>query len=268
MRGTLPSIRSYNRVIAQVAGGVNTSFAGVSPTAGTGPGSGVVTVSWTQNATSSARTGNAAIAGRTFSVNQAAGSGSGGGQLAVASGSVCSGQSVTIPVTLTGTSNPLAIQFDLTFDPARLSVTAVQTGALTTAFSISSSGATGRMRVAMASGSGATASAGEVARITFQGGTALSQGGSTVVGIENVTVNDAAGTGASGTLTSPSCHKGDVNGNGSVSAYDASLVLQAVVGAITLDSTQTCAADFNSSGSVTAYDASLILQCVVAGTCP
>jgi alpha-L-arabinofuranosidase len=61
--------------------------------------------------------------------------------------------------------------------------------------------------------------------------------------------------------------RGDVNGNGSVSAFDASLVLQAVVGALTLEGQQQCAADYNGNGSVSAFDASLILQCVVGGTC-
>jgi hypothetical protein len=61
--------------------------------------------------------------------------------------------------------------------------------------------------------------------------------------------------------------KGDINGNGSVSAFDASLTLQAVVGTITLDPQQRCAADYNSNGAVTAFDASLILQCVVGGAC-
>ena len=61
--------------------------------------------------------------------------------------------------------------------------------------------------------------------------------------------------------------RGDVNGNGSVTAFDASLVLQNVVGVTTLDAISQCAADYNSNGSVTAFDASLILQCVVGGAC-
>lgn len=61
--------------------------------------------------------------------------------------------------------------------------------------------------------------------------------------------------------------KGDVNGNGAVSALDAAVVLQSVVGAVNLDSHQQCAGDYNSSGAVSAFDASLILQCVVGGAC-
>ncbi len=61
--------------------------------------------------------------------------------------------------------------------------------------------------------------------------------------------------------------RGDVSGNGAVTAFDASLVLQDVVGATTLDAKSLCAADYNANGAVTAFDASLILQCVVGGAC-
>ena len=53
---------------------------------------------------------------------------------------------------------------------------------------------------------------------------------------------------------------GDVNGDGAVTAYDASLVLQYNVGLIDLAAEQLLAADTNGDGAVTAYDASLILQ--------
>jgi len=61
--------------------------------------------------------------------------------------------------------------------------------------------------------------------------------------------------------------KGDLNGNGAVTAFDASVVLQSVVGSANLDTQQQCAGDYNSSGSVSAFDAALILQCVVGGSC-
>lgn len=56
---------------------------------------------------------------------------------------------------------------------------------------------------------------------------------------------------------------GDVQGNGVVDAGDASLVLQAAVDLITLNSVQIAAADVDASGTVDAADASLILQHVV-----
>jgi hypothetical protein len=72
---------------------------------------------------------------------------------------------------------------------------------------------------------------------------------------------------SSGQATAPLRLKGDLNGNGVVTAFDAAMVLQAVVGATTLDQQQQCAGDYNNSGSVSAFDAALVLQCVVGGTC-
>jgi parallel beta-helix repeat protein len=56
---------------------------------------------------------------------------------------------------------------------------------------------------------------------------------------------------------------GDVSLNGAVQAFDASLVLQHVVGSITLNVTQQEVADVSAEAGITAYDASLILQYVV-----
>jgi parallel beta-helix repeat protein len=53
---------------------------------------------------------------------------------------------------------------------------------------------------------------------------------------------------------------GDVSLNGSVQAYDASLVLQSVVSLITLNTLQKTVADVSGDGNVTSFDASLILQ--------
>ena len=54
---------------------------------------------------------------------------------------------------------------------------------------------------------------------------------------------------------------GDVSGDGKISAYDASLVLQHTVGLV--DYTGSEAADVNRDGKITAYDASMILQYTV-----
>ena len=53
---------------------------------------------------------------------------------------------------------------------------------------------------------------------------------------------------------------GDVSLNGTITAYDASLVLQHTVSNITLTQTQQNVADITTNGAITAYDASLILQ--------
>ncbi|HEY5592573.1 MAG TPA: right-handed parallel beta-helix repeat-containing protein [Paludibacter sp.] len=55
---------------------------------------------------------------------------------------------------------------------------------------------------------------------------------------------------------------GDVSLNGSVQAYDASLVLQNVVGSLSLSSLQQQVADVSNNGTITSFDASLILQYV------
>lgn len=61
-------------------------------------------------------------------------------------------------------------------------------------------------------------------------------------------------------LTPPKLIYGDVSGNGAVTAYDASLVLQAVVGLKNLSPAEREAADVTNDDSVTALDAALILQ--------
>ena len=64
----------------------------------------------------------------------------------------------------------------------------------------------------------------------------------------------------------PAAMQGDVNGDGSVTAQDASLILQHVAGKNTLDEAPGTSADVNGDGSVTAQDASLILQYVAGKT--
>ena len=56
---------------------------------------------------------------------------------------------------------------------------------------------------------------------------------------------------------------GDVDGNGEVQAFDASLTLQNVVGMVDFTEAQTTVADVDGNGQIQAYDASLILQFVV-----
>lgn len=56
---------------------------------------------------------------------------------------------------------------------------------------------------------------------------------------------------------------GDVSGNGVVSAHDAALVLQAVVGTLELSSYQRSVADVTGDGTISAFDAALILQFTV-----
>ena len=56
---------------------------------------------------------------------------------------------------------------------------------------------------------------------------------------------------------------GDLDGNGVVQAFDASITLQGAVGLTTLTPAQIIAADVDGNGTIMAYDASLILQYAV-----
>jgi hypothetical protein len=56
---------------------------------------------------------------------------------------------------------------------------------------------------------------------------------------------------------------GDVDGDGSITPYDATLVLQHIVGMITLEGNALKAADTDHDGRITPYDATLILQYIV-----
>ncbi|MDX9847943.1 MAG: right-handed parallel beta-helix repeat-containing protein [Tenuifilaceae bacterium] len=56
---------------------------------------------------------------------------------------------------------------------------------------------------------------------------------------------------------------GDPSLNGKIQAFDASQILQNVVGSLTFDTRQTRVADVSGNGSITAYDASKVLQYVV-----
>ncbi len=58
-------------------------------------------------------------------------------------------------------------------------------------------------------------------------------------------------------------YRGDVNGDGDVTAIDARRVLQAYVNGERFDFDQTTMADMNKDGNVTAIDARLILQVAV-----
>jgi len=64
-------------------------------------------------------------------------------------------------------------------------------------------------------------------------------------------------------IPNPPVVYGDVDGNGEIQAYDASLTLQNVVGLVDFTELQITAADVDGNGQIQAFDASLILQFVV-----
>lgn len=61
-------------------------------------------------------------------------------------------------------------------------------------------------------------------------------------------------------LTASRANFGDVSGNGMITAFDASLVLQHVAGNITLSDEAAAAAEVSGNGQITPFDAALILQ--------
>jgi len=99
---------------------------------------------------------------------------------------------------------------------------------------------------------------------TFSG-TLSGASGSLVIYVFNNT-NSATYAQKSVALLGQQFKKGDVSGNGSVTAFDASLILQYIVGDTTLTSAQLTAADVSGDGTVSAYDASLILRYVAGDT--
>jgi len=66
-----------------------------------------------------------------------------------------------------------------------------------------------------------------------------------------------------GIVSSPQANPGDVDDDGDISAHDASLVLQHVVGLMPFTSEQQVVADVSDDGTISAYDAALILQYTV-----
>ena len=65
------------------------------------------------------------------------------------------------------------------------------------------------------------------------------------------------------TICTAELKKGDVDGNGSINAADASKILRYLVGLDTISGTQYDAADTDGDGSVKAGDASAILRHLV-----
>jgi uncharacterized repeat protein (TIGR02543 family) len=81
----------------------------------------------------------------------------------------------------------------------------------------------------------------------------------------------STGHGSPGAKNNNYISRGDIDSNGTVQAYDASLVLQEVVGLISPFVPGSCAcwaADINQDGMIGAYDASWILYNVVYGNLP
>lgn len=118
----------------------------------------------------------------------------------VGSVSVECGQSAQVSVSIESTSGLLAVQFDIAYDAALLQVSNVQTGSVTSGFSIASNISGGVIKIAMASGSPAPPGGGVIATFAVRVGSGASPGTSTLA-ISNVLVNDVTKVGHDGTVT-------------------------------------------------------------------
>lgn len=78
--------------------------------------------------------------------------------------------------------------------------------------------------------------------------------------VNRVTISDRRGDLQQLNLSTSPHSSGDLNGDGQVTAFDASQVLAHVVGLTTLSGEALRVADVSANGTVTAYDAALILQ--------
>lgn len=178
----------------------------------------------------------------------------------------CAGEIAQVAVSMGNAVGTLSAQFDVTYDPAKMTVESATLGALTQRFTIASSLSPGRVGIALAGDGGVASPGGEIVVLQLRAAPDLAQGTTVAMQLENVLIDDDPPSTAGLTLKCR-CRAGDVDNNGSVTAYDAALVLESVVGAITLNEAQQCAADYNGNGAISAFDASLILQCVVSGVC-
>lgn len=170
--------------------------------------------------------------------------------LSLASVPLCSGQTVAMPVSISNGSGTQSIEFDLVYDASKMTATATSREPSRRILGVVKHLERTDPRRPRVGRTFPPALSGEVVEGDLPGESGLASGSSTAPYLENVKVNDESASGGSSTVTCTApCKRGDVNGNGQVSAYDVLLILQAVVGAISLDSMQQCAADFNLNGA-------------------
>ncbi|MEL6771158.1 MAG: T9SS type A sorting domain-containing protein, partial [Bacteroidota bacterium] len=153
----------------------------------------------------------------------------------------------------------LAYNFELAFDESILEFQNVQkSGTLSENWLVeSSSQQAGNVRVS-AAGSQPLAGDGLLLELVFS---PVTDGRSDLAWLSfRLNEGDPPASASNGSVTVASCGPcGDVTGNGEVTSFDASYILQADVGA-TPEGFKSCAADPTQDGSISALDASLVLQ--------
>lgn len=103
---------------------------------------------------------------------------------------------------------------------------------------------------------------------TLQFAPAFADAGKAFTVTVEATDGDMADTTSAVVTVNYSVEKGDVSGNGSIAADDASEILKYVVGLVTFTDKQLYAADVNNDGVVGALDAAWVLYYVVNGSWP
>ncbi|WP_457652785.1 T9SS type A sorting domain-containing protein [Rhodocaloribacter sp.] len=172
---------------------------------------------------------------------------------------------LTIPISinddLTGL-NIIAYDFSISFDDHIIDLTGTSsTGTLSDAWTVSSNTAIPGSITVSAASSTDLAGSGDLILLT---GKCFSEGTSPLTWI-SFTFNEgtpiASTTDGSVDVSSSCPICGDVSGNGSVSAFDAGLILQDNVGILPPGQDYfSCAADVSGNGTITAFDAAQVLQ--------
>lgn len=177
------------------------------------------------------------------------------------------GSEVSVPISIENITELAGGEFTLNFDPEVAVPVLVEKGALLDGFTIEynlETADTGSIRIAFASDTGIDGS-GVLFNVTFQIKGAINE--NTAVVVNDLMLNDMEaqeldcdtedGAIAVGVIY------GDVNGDGEVTAADATLVLRNVVGLVDFNQSQIATADVSDDGKVTAADATLILRYIV-----
>ncbi len=179
---------------------------------------------------------------------------------------VAVGTSFTADVCVTEISNLDTAYFSLSFDPTVLEATDVRAGDLTASatptFNIDNTNGKVAVMVNMPGLTGVSG-VGIIAKVEFN---VISCGGGSDLSLSNVLLGDINAREIESTIGDSvhvsiiSLFAGDVSGDCNVTAYDASLILQHVVGLKELSSIEQEKADVTGDDTVSALDAALILQ--------
>lgn len=181
--------------------------------------------------------------------------------IAIGSISAFPGQTISVPVTADFDKGYISAQFKLKYDPNLLTPTAVNPGTDNSSWAVVSNfSSPGLINIGMYNTASITGNAKKIAMVNF---TVNTTPGTPTLTAPNLQLSNVifdqvnVTTITNGNFTIP---YGDVNADGTITAADAALVAQEVVGLATFSAAQMSAADVSKDGTVTMYDAALIAQ--------